>query len=67
MRVRWRSIINGPFGVHFSRRQMADVLEEALCVVQNDIDRPSPPDGDGRCKSRVLTAKPKVKRFWCCV
>jgi hypothetical protein len=52
-------------GVHFSQAQTIDVLEQVLLVVRQDtVDRPSPPDAGGRCRSRVLTEKPKVKRVW---
>ena len=50
--------------VHFSRAQTIDVLEQVLLAVRQDvIDRPSPPDAGGRCRPRVLTEKPKVKRL----
>ena len=52
-------------GVHFSRAQTIDVLEQVLLEVRQDaVDRPSPPDAGGRCRPRVLTEKPKVKRFY---
>ena len=52
-------------GVHFSRGQTIDVLEQVLLAVRQDvIDRPSPPDAGGRCRPRVLTEKPKVKRVY---
>jgi hypothetical protein len=51
--------------VHFSRAQMADVLEQVLLAVRQDaVDRPSPPDAGGRCRPRVLGEKPKVKRVY---
>jgi len=51
-------------GVHFSRGQAIEALEQALLAVRQDvIDRPSPPDAGGRCRPRVLTEKPKVKRL----
>jgi hypothetical protein len=50
--------------VHFSRAQTIDVLEQVLLAVRQDaVDRPSPPDAGGRCRPRVLTEKPKVKRL----
>ena len=52
-------------GVHFSRGQAIEALEQALLAVRQDvIDRPSPPDAGGRCRPRVLTEKPKVKRVY---
>ena len=49
-------------GVHFSRAQTIDVLEQVLLEVRQDaVDCPSPPDAGGRCSPRVLTEKPKVK------
>jgi hypothetical protein len=52
-------------GVHFSRAQTIDVLEQVLLAVRQDaVDRPSPPDAGDRCRSRVLTEKPKVKRVY---
>jgi hypothetical protein len=37
--------------VHFSRTQMADVLEQVLLTVSQDsVDRLSPPDAGGRCR-----------------
>jgi hypothetical protein len=52
-------------GVHFSRVQMAEVLEQVpLAVRQGAVDRPSPPDAGGRCRPRVLTEKPKVNRVY---
>jgi hypothetical protein len=52
-------------GVHFSRAQTIDVLEQVLLEVRQDaVDRPSPPDAGGRCRPRVLTEKPKVKRVY---
>jgi hypothetical protein len=52
-------------GVHFSRAQTIDVLEQVLLAVRKDaVDRPSPPDAGGRCRPRVLTEKPKVKRVY---
>ena len=49
--------------VHLSRGQTIEVLEQVLLAVRQDvIDRPSPPDAGGRCRPRVLTEKPKVKR-----
>jgi hypothetical protein len=52
-------------GVHFSRAQTIDVLEQVLLAVRQDaVDRPSPPDAGGRCRPRVLTEKPKVKRVY---
>ena len=51
--------------VHFSRSQMAAVLEQVLLAVSQDVaDRPSPPDAGGRCRPSVLTEKPKVKRVY---
>ena len=51
--------------VHFSRSQMIDVLEQVLQAVRQDaVDRPSPPDTGGRCRPRVLTEKPNVKRVY---
>jgi len=51
-------------GVHFLRAQTIDVLEQVLLEVRQDaVDRPSPPDAGGRCRPRVLTEKPKVKRL----
>ena len=51
--------------VHFSRGQTIEVLEQVLLAVRQDvIDRPSPPDAGGRCRPRVLTEKPKVKRVY---
>ena len=51
-------------GVHFSRAQTIDVLEQVLLAVRQDaVDHPSPPDAGGRCRPRVLTEKPKVKRL----
>jgi hypothetical protein len=35
-----------------------------LAVRQGAVDRPSPPDAGGRCRPRVLTEKPKVKRVY---
>ena len=50
--------------VHFSRGQAIEALEQALLAFRQDvIDRPSPPDAGGRCRPRVLTEKPKVKRL----
>ena len=50
--------------VHFSRGQAIEALEQVLLAVRQDvIDRPSPPDAGGRCRPRVLTEKPKVKRL----
>ncbi len=50
--------------VHFSRAQTIDVLEQVLLAVRQDVvDRPSPPDAGGKCRPRVLTEKPKVKRL----
>ena len=52
-------------GVHFSRAQTIDVLEQVLLAVRQDaVDHPSPPDAGGRCRPRVLTEKPKVKRVY---
>ncbi len=52
-------------GVHFSRAQTINVLEQVLPAVrQKAVDRPSPPDTGGRCRPRVLTEKPKVKRVY---
>jgi hypothetical protein len=52
-------------GVHFSRAQTINVLEQVLLAVSQDaVDRPSPPDAGGRCRPRVLTEKPKVKRVY---
>ena len=51
--------------VHFSRAQTIDVLEQVLQAVRQDaVDRPSPPDAGGRCRARVLTEKPNVKRVY---
>jgi hypothetical protein len=51
--------------VHFSRVQTIDVLEQVLLVVSQDaVYRPSPPDAGGRCRTRVLTEQPKVKRVY---
>jgi hypothetical protein len=51
--------------VHFSRAQAIDVLEQLLLAVRQDaFDRPSPPDADGRCRPRVLTEPPKIKRVY---
>ena len=51
--------------VHFSRAQTIDVLEQVLQAVRRDaVDRPSPPDAGGRCRARVLTEKPNVKRVY---
>ena len=51
--------------VHLSRGQTIEVLEQVLLAVRQDvIDRPSPPDAGGRCRPRVLTEKPKVKRVY---
>jgi hypothetical protein len=51
--------------VHFSRVPMAAVLEQVLLAVRQDaVDRPSPPDASGKCRPRVLTEKPKVKRVY---
>ena len=51
--------------VHFSRAQMIDVMEQVLQAVRQDaVDRPSPPDAGGRCRARVLTEKPNVKRVY---
>jgi hypothetical protein len=51
--------------VHFSRAQMIDVMEQVLQAVRQDaVDRPSPPDAGGRCRPRVLTEKPNVKRVY---
>ena len=51
--------------VHFSRAQTIDVLEQVLLAVRQDaVDRPSPPDAGGRCRARVLTEKPNVKRVY---
>ena len=50
--------------VHFSRGQTIEALEQVLLAVRQDaVDRPSPPDAGGRCRPRVLTEKPKVKRL----
>ena len=52
-------------GVHFSRAQTIDALEQVLLAVHQDaVDRPSPPDAGGRCRPRVLTEKPNVKRVY---
>ena len=52
-------------GVHFSRAQTIDVLEQVLLAVRQDsVDLPSPPDAGGICRPRVLTEKPKVKRVY---
>ena len=52
-------------GVHFSRVQIIDVLDQMLLAVRQDaVDRPSPPDAGGRCRPRVLTQKPNVKRVY---
>ena len=51
--------------VHFSRAQTIDVLEQVLQAVRQDaLERPSPPDAGGRCRARVLTEKPNVKRVY---
>ena len=51
--------------MHFSRAQTIDVLEQVLLAVRQDsVDDPSPPDAGGRCRSRVLTEKPKVKHVY---
>jgi hypothetical protein len=52
-------------GVHFSRAQTIDVLEQVLLAVSQDaVDRPSPPDTGGGCRPRVLTEKPNVNRVY---
>jgi hypothetical protein len=52
-------------GVHFSRAQTIDVLEQVLLAVRQDtVKCQSPPDTGGRCRPHVLTEKTKVKRFY---
>ena len=52
-------------GVHFSRAQTIDVLEQVLLAVRQDtVKCQSPPDAGGRCRPHVLTEKTKVKLFY---
>jgi hypothetical protein len=52
-------------GVHFSRAQTINVLEQVLLAVRQDaVNHPSPSDAGGRCRPHVLTEKPKVKRVY---